>query len=122
MITVHGLHKRYGDFAAVDGISFEVAPGNGRMSPWEIDSQVQLIRANQTGMRGLGLTGYHLALGTGGDLTRVLTEQIRQELDGGKSQQQAEQKQVTSSSNSGELPGGVDRAAVEQRMKELRGE
>ena len=49
-------------------------------------------------------------------------EQIRQELDGGKSQQQAEQKQVTSSSNSGELPGGVDRAAVEQRMKELRGE
>lgn len=49
-------------------------------------------------------------------------EQIRQELDGGKSQQQAEQKQVTSNSNSGELPGGVDRAAVEQRMKELRGE
>jgi type 1 glutamine amidotransferase len=53
--------------------SFDVAPGNGRMSPWEVDSQVQLIRAADAGMRGLGLTGYHLALGNDGSLTRTLT-------------------------------------------------
>ncbi|MDT0188006.1 LamG-like jellyroll fold domain-containing protein [Microbacterium sp. ARD31] len=52
--------------------SFDVAPGNGRMSPWEVDSQVQLIRAAQPSMGGLGLTGYHLAVGAAGDLTRTL--------------------------------------------------
>ncbi len=52
--------------------SFDVAPGNGRMSPWEVDSQVQLIRAAQPGMGGLGLTGYHLAVGANGSLTRTL--------------------------------------------------
>ncbi len=52
--------------------SFDVAPGNGRMSPWEVDSQVQLIRAAQPSMGGLGLTGYHLAVGADGDLTRTL--------------------------------------------------
>ena len=52
--------------------SFEVEPGNGRMSPWEVQSQVQLIRAAATGMGGMGLTGYHLATGTTGKLTRTL--------------------------------------------------
>ena len=52
--------------------SFDVAPGNGRMSPWEVDSEVQLIRAAQPSMGGLGLTGYHLAVGADGDLTRTL--------------------------------------------------
>ncbi|CUR60375.1 conserved exported hypothetical protein [metagenome] len=52
--------------------SFDVAPGNGRMSPWEVDSQVELIRAAQPSMGALGLTGYHLALGSGGSLTRTL--------------------------------------------------
>ena len=28
MITVHGLHKRYGDFAALDDISLEVPDGS----------------------------------------------------------------------------------------------
>lgn len=59
--------------------SFDVAPGNGRMSPWEVDSQVQLIRALQPSMGGLGLTGYHLAVGADGDLTRTV-----QGLDVGK--------------------------------------
>jgi hypothetical protein len=52
--------------------SFDVAPGDGRMSPWEVDSQVQLIRAAQPSMGGLGLTGYHLAVGADGDLTRTI--------------------------------------------------
>ena len=52
--------------------SFDVAPGDGRMSPWEVDSQVQLIRAAAGSMGGLGLTGYHLALGNAGSLTRTL--------------------------------------------------
>ncbi|NYE37598.1 VCBS repeat-containing protein [Nocardioides cavernae] len=52
--------------------SFDVAPGNGRMSPWEVDSQVELIRALQPSMGGLGLTGYHLAVGADGDLTRTV--------------------------------------------------
>jgi len=51
----------------------DVAPGNGRMSPWEVDSQVQLVRAANAGMRGLGLTGYHLAVGNDGSMTRRLT-------------------------------------------------
>jgi type 1 glutamine amidotransferase len=59
--------------------SFDVAPGNGRMSPWEVQNQVQLIRAAAGGMGGLGLTGYHLAVGATGKLTRTL-----QGLDVGK--------------------------------------
>ena len=34
--------------------TFDVAPGNGRMSPWEVDSQVQLIRAATPSQGGLG--------------------------------------------------------------------
>ncbi|MFE7506640.1 LamG-like jellyroll fold domain-containing protein [Promicromonospora sp. NPDC057488] len=50
----------------------DVAPGNGRMSPWEVDGDVQLVRAAAAGQGGLGLTGYHLAVGTEGDLTRTV--------------------------------------------------
>lgn len=50
----------------------DVAPGNGRMSPWEIDSQVQLIRGTAPSQGGLGLTGYQLALGGSGSLERTL--------------------------------------------------
>ncbi|WP_322921458.1 LamG-like jellyroll fold domain-containing protein [Nocardioides renjunii] len=52
--------------------SVQVAAGNGRMSPWVVDDQVQLIRANAGGMGALGLTGYHLAVGADGELTRTL--------------------------------------------------
>ncbi len=64
-----------GDYARV----VQVAAGNSRMSPWKIDSEVQLVRAAgeaappaANNMGGLGLTGYHLALGTTGDMTRTL--------------------------------------------------
>ena len=50
----------------------DVAPGNGRMSPWEIDSTVQLVRATEASQGGLGRTGYHLAVGANGSLTRTL--------------------------------------------------
>jgi type 1 glutamine amidotransferase len=50
----------------------DVAPGNGRMSPWEVDSQVQLVRGAHSSQGGLGLTGYHLGLGAAGSLERTL--------------------------------------------------
>ena len=50
----------------------QVAAGSGRMSPWRVDGEVQLVRARATGMRGLGLTGYHLAVGAAGDMTRTI--------------------------------------------------
>ena len=52
--------------------SFDVAPGNGRMSPWEVTSQVQLIRSAAASMGGLGSTGYHLALNNTGSINRTL--------------------------------------------------
>ncbi len=52
--------------------TIDVAPGNGRMSPWEVSSQVQLIRGTAPSQGGLGLTGYHLALGSTGSLERTL--------------------------------------------------
>jgi large repetitive protein len=82
--------------------SFDVAPGNGRMSPWEVDSQVQLIRANQGGMGGMGLTGYHLAMGTAGDLTRTLTG-----LDPGK-EYRLSVRYARDSRSAGTAPGTVD--------------
>lgn len=51
----------------------DVAAGNGRMAPWTVGSQVQLVRGNATGQGGLGLAGYHLALGGSGSLERTLT-------------------------------------------------
>ncbi|WP_275001473.1 LamG-like jellyroll fold domain-containing protein [Promicromonospora iranensis] len=50
----------------------DVEPGNGRMSPWEVDSTVQLVRAAAPSQGGLGLTGYHLGVGSEGSLTRTL--------------------------------------------------
>ncbi|UMG94321.1 LamG-like jellyroll fold domain-containing protein [Nocardioides sp. TF02-7] len=50
----------------------DVAPGNGRMAPWEVTSQVQLVRGASTGQGGLGLTGYQLALGSSGDVERTI--------------------------------------------------
>ncbi|GAB2652037.1 LamG-like jellyroll fold domain-containing protein [Kribbella swartbergensis] len=50
----------------------DVAPGNARMTPWTIKSQVQLVRGTVAGQGGLGLTGYHLGLGTSGSLERTL--------------------------------------------------
>ncbi|USQ80491.1 ThuA domain-containing protein [Ornithinimicrobium faecis] len=50
----------------------DVDPGNGRMSPWEVDTQVQLVRGAHASQGGLGLTGYHLGLGTDGSLTRTV--------------------------------------------------
>lgn len=50
----------------------DVEPGNGRMSPWEVDSEVQLVRAAASSQGGLGATGYHLGVGADGDLTRAV--------------------------------------------------
>ncbi|MBO0609282.1 LamG-like jellyroll fold domain-containing protein [Myceligenerans salitolerans] len=50
----------------------DVEPGNGRMSPWEVDSDVQLVRAAASSQGGLGLTGYHLGVGDDGSLTRTV--------------------------------------------------
>ncbi|KRD44741.1 hypothetical protein ASE38_11815 [Cellulomonas sp. Root930] len=60
---------RGGNPAAV----IDVAAGNGRMTPWTVDSQVQLVRGTAPGQGGLGLTGYHVALGGSGSLERTLT-------------------------------------------------
>ena len=48
-------------------------PGNGRMTPWTVESQVQLVRGTAAGQGGLGSTGYHLGLGSSGSLERTLT-------------------------------------------------
>ena len=82
--------------------SFDVAPGNGRMSPWEVDTQVQLIRAAAPGMGGLGLTGYHLALGTTGKLTRTLTG-----LDAGR-EYRVSVRYARDSRSAGTAPGTAD--------------
>lgn len=50
----------------------DVEPGNGRMSPWEVDSEVQLVRAAASSQGGLGGTGYHLGVGAEGSLTRTV--------------------------------------------------
>ena len=52
--------------------TIDVAPGNGRMAPWAVDSQVQLLRGTAPSNGGLGLTGYQLALGQSGSLERTL--------------------------------------------------
>ncbi|BDZ41999.1 hypothetical protein GCM10025865_12980 [Paraoerskovia sediminicola] len=50
----------------------DVAADAGRMSPWEIDDAVQLVRAAGPGQGGLGSTGYHLGVGSEGSLTRTV--------------------------------------------------
>ncbi|WP_322938700.1 LamG-like jellyroll fold domain-containing protein [Nocardioides bizhenqiangii] len=50
----------------------DLAPGNGRMSPWEVTSDVQLVRAVHGSQGGLGGTGYHLALSESGSIERTL--------------------------------------------------
>lgn len=50
----------------------DVAPGNGRMTPWVVDSQVQLVRGAAANQGGLGRTGYQLALGASGSIERPL--------------------------------------------------
>lgn len=51
----------------------DVPAGNGKMAPWTVDSQVQLVRGFAPNMGGLGRTGYQLALGASGSLKRNLT-------------------------------------------------
>jgi type 1 glutamine amidotransferase len=60
--------------AANPPATVDVAAGNNRMWPWTIDSQVQLVRGTATGQGGLGLTGYQLALGTGGSIERTVND------------------------------------------------
>lgn len=50
----------------------DLAPGSARMAPWEVTSDVQMVRGASAGMGGLGLTGYHLALGNDGGIERTL--------------------------------------------------
>ncbi|MBA2890076.1 LamG-like jellyroll fold domain-containing protein [Nonomuraea soli] len=52
----------------------DVAAGNTRMVPWNVVSQVQLVRGNSTGQGGLGFTGYQLALGTSGSIQRTVSD------------------------------------------------
>ncbi|WP_328473261.1 ThuA domain-containing protein [Actinoplanes sp. NBC_00393] len=51
----------------------DVAPGNTRMSPWTVGSQIQLARGTVAGQGGLGLTGYQLSLGATGSIQRTLS-------------------------------------------------
>ncbi|GIF72531.1 hypothetical protein Asi02nite_20490 [Asanoa siamensis] len=51
----------------------DVPAGNTRMSPWTVDSQVQLVRGTVSGQGGLGLTGYQLSLGNAGNIRRTLS-------------------------------------------------
>ncbi|GAA1515108.1 LamG-like jellyroll fold domain-containing protein [Nocardioides humi] len=51
----------------------DVAPGNSRMSPWVVNSAVQLVRGASASMGGMGLTGYQLGLGSTGSIERKLT-------------------------------------------------
>ncbi|SNT48775.1 protein of unknown function [Asanoa hainanensis] len=51
----------------------DVPAGNTRMSPWTVDSQVQLVRGTVSGQGGLGLTGYQLGLGSAGNIRRTLS-------------------------------------------------
>lgn len=49
-----------------------VDAGDGRMAPWTIDGAVQLVRGMVDGMGGLGVVGYHLALGENGRMERTI--------------------------------------------------
>ncbi|SEM07903.1 Type 1 glutamine amidotransferase (GATase1) [Blastococcus sp. DSM 46786] len=51
----------------------DVAPGAGRLSPWEIVAPVQLVRATAPSNGGLGHVGYHLALGPDGTIERRIS-------------------------------------------------
>lgn len=53
--------------------TYDVTPGNGRMTPWVVDSQVQLVRGAAANQGGLGRTGYQLALGANGSMERPIT-------------------------------------------------
>ena len=53
--------------------TIDVAAGDGRMAPWSVTNQVQLVRAAGPGQGGQGLVGYHLALGNAGSLQRQIT-------------------------------------------------
>ncbi|WP_345528097.1 LamG-like jellyroll fold domain-containing protein [Nocardioides endophyticus] len=52
--------------------TIDLAPGNGRMAPWAVQSQVQLVRGTVATQGGLGGTGYQLALGQSGSIERRL--------------------------------------------------
>jgi len=80
----------------------DVAPGNGRMSPWEIDSKVQLVRAAAPSQGGLGLTGYHLGVGSEGSLTRTVKG-----LDPGR-EYRVSLRYARDSRSSGSTPGTAD--------------
>ncbi|WP_299054226.1 LamG-like jellyroll fold domain-containing protein [uncultured Nocardioides sp.] len=50
----------------------DVGADSARMTPWTVDSPVQLVRGSATGQGGLGGTGYQLGLGADGSLDRAL--------------------------------------------------
>ncbi|WP_307828070.1 LamG-like jellyroll fold domain-containing protein [Nocardioides sp. SYSU D00038] len=51
----------------------DVPANGGRMSPWTVNSGVQLVRGNQPSQGGLGVVGYHLGLGNAGSIERPIT-------------------------------------------------
>ena len=50
----------------------DVAADDGRMAPWSVEEDVQLVRAIDASQGALGATGSHLALGESGSIQRVL--------------------------------------------------
>lgn len=52
--------------------TYDVTPGDGRMTPWVVDGQVQLVRGAAANQGGLGRTGYQLSLGANGSLERPI--------------------------------------------------
>jgi large repetitive protein len=49
-----------------------VTPGDTRVFPWSVERPVQLIRGAAGTNGGLGVVGYHLALGDSGSLSRTI--------------------------------------------------
>ncbi|GAA4736050.1 hypothetical protein GCM10023216_31470 [Isoptericola chiayiensis] len=80
----------------------DVEPGNGRMSPWEVDSEVQLVRAAAPSQGGLGRTGYHLGVGTDGSMTRTI-----EGLDPGR-EYRLSLRYARDSRSGGDAPGTAD--------------
>ncbi|WP_241005410.1 ThuA domain-containing protein [Nocardioides sp. zg-1228] len=62
----------YPRFPGNAGAIADIAPDSGRMAPWNVDSQVQLVPAQHASQGALGKVGYSLALGQSGALSRVV--------------------------------------------------
>ena len=64
----------YPRFPSSPTTTVDVPTGDGRMAPWTVDSDVQLIRGAAGSNGGLERVGYHLALGASGSLQRPIED------------------------------------------------